>query len=45
MSPHDIECPTCGAKAGEPCTTPTDTARREVTWFHSYRTDAAEGWS
>lgn len=31
------ECPTCQAKAGAPCTQPTDTGRRAVNWWHLSR--------
>jgi hypothetical protein len=27
-------CPACNAKPGQPCTQPTDTSRRNVSWFH-----------
>lgn len=33
-------CPVCQARAGSPCTTPTDRSRKEVTWFHFGRYDA-----
>ncbi|WNM65017.1 hypothetical protein SEA_APIARY_94 [Rhodococcus phage Apiary] len=33
------DCAACGARAGESCTTPTDTGRRAVTWTHYARTD------
>jgi len=32
-------CPACGAKAGEPCSTVTNTGRRDVRWLHLARTD------
>ena len=37
-------CTACGATPGQRCTQPTNTGRRPVTWFHSARTDLAEGW-
>lgn len=42
---HMHECPDCGARAGERCTTPTDTGRREVGWIHDARRDLAAGWT
>lgn len=30
-------CPNCQAKPGEPCTQPTNTARRPVRWYHFAR--------
>ena len=36
-----VACPACYAPAGEPCTAPTNTARRVVLWFHSARTTLA----
>lgn len=38
--PSPITCPACQARPGQPCTQPTDTSRRPVTWEHSARTDA-----
>lgn len=32
-------CPACNAKPGNPCTTPTNTGRRDVKWIHSARED------
>ena len=32
-----IHCPTCNAHPGDPCTRPTSTGRRNVTWFHDSR--------
>lgn len=45
--PSDAEsvkhtCGNCNAQPGEPCTTPTDTGRRAVTWFHYGRLSGAE---
>lgn len=37
--PRTVECPACHARAGMPCTVPTDTGRRDVAWFHVYRQD------
>lgn len=36
-------CPNCQAKPGQPCSTPTDTGRRDVRsdWFHYARRDVA----
>lgn len=33
-----VRCPVCFAEVGESCSTPTNTTRRPVTWFHSSRT-------
>jgi hypothetical protein len=33
-------CPACNAQPGKPCTTPTDTGRRAVAWFHYARSEA-----
>ena len=35
-------CPTCQAKAGDPCTQPTNTGRRRVNWHHISRIAEAE---
>lgn len=35
-------CPSCAARSGQPCTTPTDTGRREVKWVHLTRFDIAK---
>lgn len=32
-----VGCEVCQAKPGEPCTTPTATSRRDVTYFHYRR--------
>jgi len=32
-----VPCPTCLAPAGQPCTAPTDSGRRAVTWVHVTR--------
>lgn len=32
-----VPCPTCLATAGQPCTVPTDSGRRAVTWVHVAR--------
>lgn len=34
-------CPACNARPGEPCNAPTDSGRRNVTWHHLAREDAA----
>jgi hypothetical protein len=44
VGPLAYTCPNCQAKPGERCTQPTDTSRKPVSWFHSARTDKAEGW-
>lgn len=36
-----VPCPNCQAPTGEPCTQPTDTGRRVVSWVHNARRDAA----
>lgn len=36
-TPQDRACPVCQARPGQPCTQPTDTGRRPVTWFHLNR--------
>lgn len=36
-TPKDRPCPACQARAGEPCTQPTNTARKPVSWFHLAR--------
>lgn len=33
----DVTCPACFARVGEPCTQPTDSSRRNVSWFHASR--------
>ena len=35
-----VACPNCQAPAGELCTAPTNTGRREVKWVHSSREHA-----
>ena len=45
MNPLSVACPVCGAKPGEPCTTPTDNDRRPVRWTHLRRDDRADGWT
>jgi hypothetical protein len=42
--PTDVPCTACSARPGQPCTVPTDTGRRDVTWVHHARSDLAEGW-
>ena len=34
---RNVPCPACQAPAGEHCTAPTSTGRREVSWVHSAR--------
>lgn len=41
-SPISVACPACFVPAGQKCTQPTDTSRREVSWFHFARETAAE---
>jgi hypothetical protein len=36
-SPISVACPACYSKPGEKCTQPTDTSRRDVSWFHFAR--------
>lgn len=40
-----VACPACQVKAGQKCTAPTDTSRREVAWTHSARHDERMGWT
>ena len=40
---REVFCAVCQAKPGESCTTPTDTGRRLVTWYHFTRVAAATG--
>lgn len=40
-----VRCPTCQAPPGSPCTQPTDSSRRDVTWVHSARRALANGWT
>ena len=37
VGPLLAECPVCQAKPGHQCTSPTDTSRRVVTWYHTKR--------
>lgn len=37
----DARCPNCNAAKGAPCTQPTETGRKPMSWFHSSRIDAA----
>ncbi|QKY79991.1 hypothetical protein PQD13_gp79 [Gordonia phage Clawz] len=39
-----VICPNCNAQPGHPCTQPTDTGRRNVTWFHNARFNRLTGW-
>lgn len=39
-SPRQTHCDACNAKPGEPCTSPTNTGRRSVNWYHTTREDA-----
>ena len=41
---RSVACPNCQAPAGEPCTTPTNAGRRDVSWHHDARFDAYRGW-
>jgi hypothetical protein len=38
---YAVTCPACNARIGEPCTAPTNTGRRPVSWTHLARDDAA----
>lgn len=40
--PEQVSCPACFVPKNEPCTVPTDTSRKKVSWFHSARIQAAE---
>lgn len=35
-------CPNCQAKAGEPCTAPTDDGRRVIHYYHLARIDMGD---
>ena len=37
-----VACPICNAPVGRPCNTPTETGRRDVSWFHNMRTERAD---
>ncbi|QNJ56025.1 hypothetical protein SEA_RASPUTIA_135 [Microbacterium phage Rasputia] len=39
-----VRCPACFAEVGDPCSAPTNTTRRPVTWFHSSRTTKAAAY-
>lgn len=41
VRPIQVTCPTCNAQPWKPCTVPTNVSRREVTWFHTAREEAA----
>lgn len=36
-----VPCPACFVPVGAPCTTPTESSRRPVSWFHDSRLVAA----
>jgi hypothetical protein len=40
-NPRDVACPACYSPAGQPCTQPTDTSRKPVSWVHYAREHAA----
>jgi hypothetical protein len=42
MNARDVVCPACNAQAGEPCTSPNDTGRRDVKWDHMSRMERSE---
>lgn len=42
--PIGIVCTTCNAGPGKRCTQPTETGRRDVSWFHGAREDGLT-WS
>ncbi|AWN07811.1 hypothetical protein HOT31_gp141 [Microbacterium phage Hendrix] len=39
-----VRCPACFAEVDAPCSTPTNTGRRDVAWFHSSRTTKAAAY-
>lgn len=41
VDPKSATCPNCQARPGEPCTQPTETGRKKVTWTHLSREAAA----
>lgn len=45
VDPKSRPCPACYARPGEPCTTPTDTGRRNVGWFHYAREEEDDAGS
>ncbi|UTN91249.1 hypothetical protein SEA_POKYPUPPY_90 [Gordonia phage PokyPuppy] len=38
----NFECEACFARAGKPCTAPTENGRRDVNWFHFVREGKVE---
>ncbi|AUV60692.1 hypothetical protein HOS75_gp038 [Gordonia phage SteveFrench] len=42
ITPLNFECEACFARAGKPCTVPTDSGRRDVNWFHLVREGKVE---
>lgn len=48
LSTRDVQCPTCHAKAGAPCSKPTNSGGRPILGDHSARfgalTDARVTW-
>jgi hypothetical protein len=38
MDAIEVKCSVCQVPPGAPCTAPTSTGRRPVTWFHAERT-------
>lgn len=45
LAPRNVACPACYAAPDQPCTVPTETSRRDVTWFHLYRESLAQDLS
>ncbi|WNM68805.1 hypothetical protein SEA_SOOS_75 [Gordonia phage Soos] len=39
-----VVCPNCNAQPTKPCTQPTDTGRKNVSWFHHARFNKLLGW-
>ncbi|QDH48331.1 hypothetical protein SEA_LUKER_85 [Gordonia phage Luker] len=37
LTPMNVECPACFARAGKHCTIPTSDSRVDVVWFHLAR--------
>lgn len=42
IGPLSLKCTACNAQGGNPCTTPTEDGRRNVTWFHHARESAVD---
>lgn len=39
-----VQCPNCNALPGDPCTQPTENARKPVPWYHSARFNEYTKW-